>query len=291
MAKAKESYKIPTSLTSNYLDMEIAIQKDAVGFRPMPVRVILFWIAGIFIWFYLTFNGGSIFRESPLWVKILFSLAWFALVFVLANRDAQQRMQIEYFPALMKYIVKANRTVHTRRTDDAGAFYGIVGIDSIDNSGLVHYSDGTYGYWYAVVGSASALIFDEDKDAIVTRVDNFYKKLQPDAQIEYVTVKTSQNVATQLAHLDAQQQALEFADPDVNNLFVEQYKLLRDEVGQKFRSIHQYMILKGDNREALSSLNSTLLSEVQNSSLMIKRCDPLYEEQILTILKSIYRGN
>ena len=290
MAKAKDSYKIPTSLTSSYLDMEIALQKDAVGFKPMPVRIILFWIMGIFAWFYLMFQDASVFSAAPFWVNALFTLCWFGLIFVLALRDAQNKMQIEYVPALTKYIIKSNRVVKTRRTDDAGSFYGIVGIDSIEDNGLVNYSDGTFGYWYAVVGSASALIFDEDKDNIVTRVDNFYKKLQPDAEIEYITVKASQNVATQLAHLDAQQRALEFKDPDVNNLFKEQYMLLRDEVGEKFKSIHQYMILKGDNREALSALNSTLMSEVQSSSLMIKNCTPLYEEEILEILQNIYKG-
>ena len=50
------------------------------------------------------------------------------------------------------------------------------------------------------------------------------------------------------------------------------------------------MIIKGDNKEALMRAKNVLQSEVENSSLMIKQCVPLYYDDIVEILKLIYSG-
>jgi hypothetical protein len=184
---------------------------------------------------------------------------------------------------------KSNRNVFTRRSNNAAPFYGIVGIDSIDeDSGVVKYMDGTYGYWYSVVGSASVLLFPEDRDAVLLKVDDFYKKMQPDCEILFVTTKEPQRIVRQQAHLVAQYKALAYADPDIDKIVKEQYNVLTNFVGKEFKSLHQYMILKGDTREALSVANNIVLGECENSSLVIKECTPLYRKDIERVLKTIY---
>lgn len=287
---AKETYKIPASLDENYMNMEIAIQsKDGVGLKPLPVRVILVWLLGLFMLFYAVMNGSSFIAQSGLFLRILFGLVWVAFLFVLTKFDKSHKMQLELVPTVLSYMNKSNRYVVTRKTSNANAFYGIVGIDSIDEkNGLVRYIDGTYGYWYSVVGTASVLLFPDDRNAILDRVNEFYKKIQSDCEIIFMTTKEPQRVHKQLAHLIAQHKALEFKDSEIDMLVEEQKTLLKDFVGKEFKSLHQYMIIKGDNREALSNVNNVVISEYENSSLMLKQCTPLYRENIENVLKLIY---
>lgn len=287
---AKSSYKIPASLSDNYLDMEIAIQsKDGVGLRPLPVRVILAWLASLLALFYFEFNGGSVITEGGVFLRILFAIIWLGFTYVMTKVDKSHKMQIELVPAVLKYIQKSSRHVITRRTSNAAPYFGIVGIDSIDDkTGMVTYSDGTYGYWYSVVGTASVLLFPDDRDAVLDRVNEFYKKIQADCEIIFMTTKEAQKVTQQVAHLVAQYNALEFKDPDIDKLAKEQYETLTKFVGKEFKSLHQYMIIKGDNREALSTINNIVMSECQNSSLMLKRCVALYRDDIENALKLVY---
>ena len=169
-------------------------------------------------------------------------------------------------------------------------FYSIAGFMIDERTGLVTYPDGTFGYWYTVVGSASILLFDDDRTAILNRVDAFYRKLNTDAEICFITSKESQKVYRQIASLKRRYDALEAQDPDLLLIADEQFAILRDFVGGSFKSIHQYMILKGDNREALNQLKNIVQSEVENSSLMIKQCTPLYKDDINNVLRVIYKG-
>lgn len=287
---AKRSYKIPATLADNYLNMEIALQsKDGVGLKPLPIRVILVWILGLFGLFFFEMNAKSVLTEASLFVRLIFAVAWAALIYVLTKVDKSHRMQIELIPSILKYLQKSNRHVLTRRTSNAGPFYGIVGIESIDEkTGRVKYMDGTYGYWYGVVGTASVLLFPEDRDAILDRVDDFYKKVQSDCEIIFMTTKEPQRVAKQTAHLIAQYKALAFKDKDIDALVQEQYKVLTEFVGKEFKSLHQYMIIKGDNEEALSAINNIVMSEYQNSGLMFKQCVALYRTEIENALRAVY---
>lgn len=287
---AKSTYKIPATLNDNYMNMEIAIQsKDGVGLKPLPARVILAWILSFFGLFFLLTNEKSVVSEGNLFLKILFGATWVGFTYVLTKVDKSHRMQIELIPALLKYLQKSNRHVITRRTSNAAQFYGIVGIDDIDpDTGMVSYADGTFAYWYSVVGTASVLLFPEDKEAILDRVDEFYKKVQSDCEIVFVTTKEPQRVMQQKAHLVAQYKALEFRDSDIDMLIKEQYDTLTEFVGKEFKSLHQYMVLKGDNREALSTINNIVRSEKEASNLMFKQCVPLYQKEIESVLKIIY---
>lgn len=289
---AKKVYKIPAPLDDNYLNMEIAIQgKDGVGLKPLPVRVILVWMASILALFFLEFNGGGVLAYGGIMVQILFAIVWLGFTYVMTIIDKSHKMQMEWIPSLISYLSKGNRTVLTRRTNNASAFYNIVGIESIDeDTGLVHYIDKSFGYWYSVVGTASVLLFPEDRDAILDRVSGFYEKIGTDCEITFMTTREAQKVNKQLAHLMAQYKILEFRDPDVDTLVREQYNALHDYVGKSFKSIHQYMILRGDSREALSALNTIVMAEYEASTMMFKQCQPLYKSDIEEVLFSVYGG-
>lgn len=290
---AKKSYKIPATLADNYMNMEIALQaKDGVGLKPLPVRVILVWLIGLLALFFLELNQSSPITQCNLFVKIIFGVAWVYLIYLLSRVDKSHRMQIEIVPAILKYFQKSNRFVLTRRTTNAAPFKGIVGIQDIDEqTGLVTYVDGMCGYWFSVVGNASTLLFPEDRDAILDHVDDFYKKMQTDCELIFMTAKEPQRVARQSAHLMSQYNALSFKDPDINMLVKEQYSMLTDYVGKEFKSLHQYMIIKGDNREALEAATNIIAAECRASSMMFKQCTPLFRQDIESALAIIYSSH
>lgn len=287
---AKQAYKIPADLDATYLDMEIAIQnKDGIGVKPLPIKIILTYIASAFLCFYAC-NKTIISRGSAIQI-ILFIILWVLLTLQLARFDKTKQMQAQLIPTLFSYIPKSNRHIMTRKTNKANAFYSIAGIEDVDkDSGLVRYTDDTYGYWYRVVGSASILLFEDDKNAILQRVDSFYRKIGTDCECIFVTTKEAQRVFRQVANLSRRYEALTVDDPDLLRIADEQLNILQKHVGSSFKSIHQYLIIKADNKEALMNNKNVLQSEIENSSLMLKQCIPLYYDDINEVLRIIYRG-
>ena len=285
---AKQSYKIPATLADGYASMDISLStRDGSIAKMISLKVLGVWAASIIAFFYVlthTFlSAGSVVQ------KVLFGLIWLIWTFTLAKTDATGRMQAALIPTLINYIPRKARYVFTRRGNKANDFWNIAGIKSIEKGGLIVYNDGTYGYMYRVVGSASILLFDADKNAILNRVDSFYRKISHEVEIIFMTAKESQKIYYQLAHLKKTYDNLETRDADLLELMEEQFSILKDEVGGSFKSIHQYMVLKGDNREALQTAKGVLQSEVENSSLMIKQCVALTkEEDIEEVLNSIY---
>lgn len=289
MAKAKDSYHIPYGLDQSYLDMTISLNsKDGTVGKVLPAMVVVSYIVSFLACLACltkTFIGSM--SSSP--QKVLFVVLWVALTIVLTSFDGTRRMNLQRIMSLLNYLPKRARYVYTRSNRDAIPFYNIAFIKGIDDDGLIIYDDDTYGYWYRVVGSASILLFDADRDMIITRVDNFYRKWDCDSEITFVTSKEAQKVYRQVANLSRRYENLKNDDPDLRNLAEEQFHILRDYVGAEFKSIHQYMLVKSKNKEALRVATSILQTEVENSALMIKQCVPLEKVDVEPLLASIYR--
>ena len=284
---AKQVYKIPVDLNQQFADMEIAVQSgDGVGVKPLPVRVILTYIASIIICLYLCMQ--TFLSVSPVyWIP--FALVWLCLTLVLAKYDKTKRMQIQMIPSILSYLPKTARKVIVRKNHTANNFIGICNIKSINKeNGLVEFMDGTYGLFYRVVGSASILLFDEDRDAIITRVDSFYRKLGTECEVLFITTKEAQKVYRQIANLKRRYDNLDCNDEDLKMLAEEQFSVLKHDIGGSFRSIHQYMLLKADNKEMLVKNRNVIQSEVENSSLMFKQCVSLDINDIYKLLRTIY---
>ena len=92
-----------------------------------------------------------------------------------------------------------------------------------------------------------------------------------------------------MLNLSRRYENLKNDDPDLRNIAEEQFHILREYVGKEFKSIHQYMLVKSKNKEALRVATSAIQTEVENSALMIKQCVPLEKDDVETLLASIYR--
>lgn len=286
---AKSSYKIPYGLNASYADMEIAVRTDdGLGFKPLPLKIILVYLAGIVgcIWMIMR----SYVRYGTIPEKILFAVVWAMFLLLLCKYDDTQRMQFSLVPTLFYYLPRSARVVMTRRSSSVNGFYAVAGIKNVTDRGLISWADGTYGFMYRVIGSASILLFKDDQKAILDRVEAYYKKVSPEYEHIWITVKSSQAVYKQVAALTDLYKDLEEADEDLKNLLEEQFDTLKSYVGGSFRSIHQYLVLKADNQEVLNQAKAVLESEINNSDRMIKRCVPLHRQDIEGVMRDIYTG-
>lgn len=284
---AKQSYKIPTGLNTNRLDMEISLTKkggDNPLARPLPARQILFYVAaglvGIFIIFRSGISGGSLVQ------KLLFAAVWVGLAFFLGTTDKSGRMRIQLLPSLVNYL--SSRKVATRAMDSASGFYSVVGIDSVSDDGLILWGDGFFGTAYRVVGSASVLLFDGDRTAILDKADGFYRKVGTDCEMIFITTKEPQRVARQVGNLANTYEALTARDEDLLACMEEQFWILKEYVGKEFHSIHQYMILRAPSKEQLKQAEMVVRSEAENSGYVFKKCERMDGEAIQELLHIVY---
>lgn len=287
---AKDSYKIPDTLDKSMGNMEISLQSsDGIGARPMPIKIILMYALSIILWFFAV--AKTFIADGGIGLIIVFSALWFALTALMLHRDKTGLPQASLVVSMLNYLPKNLRYVVTRNNAPAKDFYTIAGIEDIDGEkGLITFTDGTYGYMYRVVGTGSILLFDEDRKAILDRVDSFYKKMKPEYELIFITSKEAQKIYRQVARLKERYDNLDFDDPELRAVADMEYNYLKNVVGGSFRSIHQYLIIKAENTEALTVGKNMLQSEVENSSYMFKQCTALFGNDIYDVFRTIYKG-
>ncbi|MDP9903210.1 hypothetical protein [Arthrobacter bambusae] len=281
----KGSYSIPNSLDKSMLDQEIALSKSA-HVQPFPIKVVLFYLASLLILFWVV--SSTFIRDSSLTIIVLLVMWWLLATVYFGRYSKTKELRFSGIPALLSYLPRVSRRVLTRRSSNASGFYSIAGVKDVDDDGRVAFSDGTVGRAYLVVGSASVLVFEADKRAIVNRVDSFYRKVEHSVEFICLTTKEPQRVDRALANLERRNLVLEVRDPELFALLDEQAEILVEHVGTRFSSIHQYLVIKADNDEALRRGHALLQAEVEDSSLMIKSCMVLDRPGFLEMGKTLF---
>lgn len=285
---AKPIYHIRAAINRSFLDHEITLSGGGFQAKPMPMKQLLFYAAGIVVVLWsttATFIGSA--APGLIGLYVVWALV---AVFYLGSLTKTKELKAMMIPAVLSYVPKKARHVTTRRSSDPTDFYSIVGIDQIDEDGGIHFADGTVGQMYLVVGSASYLLFDQDRDMILDRVDAFWQKVQTNCEYIFVTTKEPQRVHRQVANMERRNQQLEVRDPDLLELQNEQYDILVQHVGGKFMSTHQYMILKAKSPDALRQAHALLQSEVEQAGTMIKEATALDRNEAIGMLRAIYQS-
>lgn len=287
---AKHSYKIPTSIDKSYFDMEINLQtKDGLGGKPISLGLIAAYLISGMMLFMIVNKTFMASASTP--IKILFGIVWIILTGLLLKRDGTNVPQYALVATMFNYLPKKYRYITTRKSSNPTDFYRIAGIDNIDlDRGLIEFVDGSFGYMYQVVGAASVLLFEQDRDAILECVDKFWRKVKTDTEWIFLTVKEPQKVYKQIGNLKEQYDNLDTDDKELKGLLDAQFYMMRDVIGKEFRTIHQYLIVKSTNKETLLVAKNILQGEVENSSHMFKQCSALFGDELLMVLSSIYKG-
>lgn len=286
---AKSSYNIPVSINRSMLDHELVLTGGGMHTKPLPLKVILYWVGIFFLITFMVMQGPGI-SNSPLWLRFIFIVWAIGTAAFFGRYTKTKEMKFRELPALISYLPRSGRKIMTRKSSEPYGFMNLVGIKEIEPGGIIHYLDGTVGRAYAVVGSASVLLFDGDRSAIVNRVDAFFRKADTDSEWSFVTMKEPQRVYRQIANVERRNQALlpQNRHPELRELLEEQYEILRDDVGGKFDALHQYLVIRSKNLTALDNAHTLLAAEVGASSMMFKQCTVLDDKSTLQFLRSVY---
>lgn len=285
---AKSVYQIRAALDRSYLDHEIVLPLGGFEVPPMPIKQLLFYAGGAVFTLWCvtsTFIGGA-----GIMMKVLV-VVWMLLVIAyLGTLTKTKELRLMQLPALFAYLPHRARHVMTRRSSNPTELHAIIGIDRVDADGGIHFADGSVGQMYSVVGSASYLLFDEDRDAILDRVDGFWQKAQTTAEWLFITTQEPQRIHHQVASLERRNQDLELRDPDLLELQNEAYDILTEHVGGKFPSIHQRVLIKAKSPDALKQAHLLLQAEAESASMMFKEAVPLDRDEMLPVLRTFYQG-
>ncbi|MEW1881949.1 MULTISPECIES: hypothetical protein [Rhodococcus] len=285
---AKSSYKIPVSIDRSRLDHKITLQAFQLKSKPLSIKIILYWVLFVFV-------TAWVVLQSPLsaapWIVLVFLVIWMTVTAaVLGKQTKTGDMKFMQLPALLEYIPTRKRKVMTRTNSKPYGFLSIVGIKDVEASGIIRYVNGDVAQLYSIVGSASALLFEGDRNAIIRRVDNFHQKIDSGPSWCYMTTKESQRVFQQIAAIEHQNRELRHRDPELLALEQEKLDVLVNDVGGQFSSLHQYLLVRATSMKELKAAHRVLRAERENSSLMFRRCELLNGPDGLEVLRSVYQS-
>lgn len=289
----KSTYSIPANLDRSQLDHEIVLSKSGTP-PPVALKVVISYMVS-FIALMVVLTQTFMKSSGPL-MMVLFGIWWIALSIFLVKPTKTKEMNMSKFIPMIDYLPKGMRKVVTRQGSPSKNLYSIVQIDEITEDGVILFSDKTVGRLYAVVGNASKLLFDRDRDDILNQVDRFWRRASHGVEYVTLTLKEPQRVTRQMYWLERRNQHLqevaaargEEVDPELLGILVRQREVLANKVGREFKSMQQYMLLKGEGYEALRAAEDGLLNDAGGSNLMIKASTPVRGKEVARVLRGIY---
>lgn len=287
---AKQRFKIPASLDVSYFDMEFHLKtKDGLGMnRPVSAKTVLFTLLAGFGWFYFIFQ--TFIGSSGVPLIIGFTLGWVMLSILLIRPDKTNRLGLELVFSMINYLPKSGRQVPVRMSDSITPFQNLLNIKTIDpEDGAVHFLDGAVGHVYHVVGSASTLMFEQDKQAILDKVDAFYRKLPVEVEVIYDTVYEGHSVDVQLESVKYDKANLNVKSKGLQALLTEQHEILDKAINnnQGLTSLHQYLVVRADSEAALVEFENLLIGDVENEGLMFRLAKTLNYNEVTRYFKSL----
>lgn len=289
---AKERFKIPATLDVSYFDMEFHLKsKNGLGIsKPVSAKTLLFGLLAAFGWFYLVFQ--TFIGRSGIPLIILFTLSWVVLSVLLVKTDKTGRLGLEVVVSALNYLPKTGRRVPVRMADNVYPLQQLFnvkdgGVD-VDDA-LIQFLDGSIGRVYHVVGSASSLMFEDDKRRIINKVDGFYRKLPVGVEVIYDTVYEGHAVKDQLASVKADAKALQSDSPGLKALLAENHDILQYAVKQsaQLTSLHQYMVVRAPSEGLLKDFENLVIGDVENEGLMFRLVRRLQHDETVAYLKSL----
>lgn len=280
----KQSYGIRASLNRNILDYEIPLGGSVF----IPTKSLLFQLGSVLALLWVV-TSSWVSSSGPILITLVV-LWWIIASLYLGKPNKTKELNISTVPAALEYAQPANRRIVSRSYSEAGPFYSVSLMQDIDETGFITFHDGSFGQMYHVVGSGSILLFEEDKQQILRRVDAFWRKVDVEEEYIFLTTKEPQRVDSQIAYVGQLNAQLQFRTPELFDLLEERLVLLRDHVGGNYNSIHQYLMIKSSNRESLRKAHQRLMNEAYDSSLVFTKVDMLDQDEAIAVLQTVYQS-
>lgn len=281
----KSSYKIPVSINKSYGDQEINLNSFTKTPHMVKAKVILFYLVSFTLLFVLMVNSPL--KNADLWIQILVIICWSFLTILLNKTDKTGQPNYSLLRPMMNYF--GQRTILTRNFNDSSEFAELTGIKKVvPEKGYISFSDGTCGFVYRIVGNATMLGFDSDIKRIIDSYEAFLRRIEPNTELIYITLKEKQNVKPQIEHLETLKKRMieNGEDPDLIHLCNVQMEYMEKSVGNQ--AIHQYLVIKSANSETLTKAATILISEAEQG-VSFRSCTPVVNDELIRVLGLPYR--
>lgn len=245
-------YGIRTSLAKTLFDTEIPLSGLTSlhgGKKPVTIRVFVYTMLSLFG--YALIFSRTVIALGGFWGMFLFTIGYIGCYATLVTRTDTLDYRVQYIPVIVKYWRKNGRKVGSGLLDSGGPFRDLIGIDErkgrqgVNEEGCIYFVDGEVGYLLDVVGYASNLLFDEDKDQVISDTRVFYRNLMPRVGVTVVTQASVQDVTTQLQSKVNQLNNLAIDSNGLRQVLKKQGLELKHNVGSKFSMIRQYILVRG----------------------------------------------
>ena len=253
----QEKYKIPYTIDPKFGDYKTSLKmEDGRGIdHEFTVRGLLTCIVSASIYGYLVFNSSysTFFSEGGLVGNILFALGYAgSIYFSLRQISIPGLYGYNSLAPLVRYLQRLhNNVIRTNSFDKYEPASKFVGMVEPDDQGRLRFRDGSYGKLYQIVGTASNNTFSSDRQRAIEDFENFLRTLPHNTTYVFITNTAGQNVDRQINHLldrlDTE------TDLNMQDYIAGEIRELADYVRKIFVSLHQYMIIKGDDPTALSN--------------------------------------
>lgn len=300
----KNVYKIPYNLDKSDLDREFQFQKDGVRFTRNPVTLltIVVWTVTVLVLMYFLFKS---FIGSSFVGAIIFSIGWLGIGIIAAMQDDSHRYKLMVFYKYFIYLNKDTRRVSLLRNtklSKAISEFGVASVvtDGIDE-GLITMSDGSYAKMFYIVGSVSALMFEEDQQAILSANSKFYRGIDANVDFIFDTVSAKQTVDRPLENISNKRARQR--NPLLKELYDEDEYIMKVIVGgylsdnatyeemvnsdtSGFRSSKQTLMVIGSTKDDLRRGIESVYADANSDGYMFKYVRPLTYKEVEDYYKS-----
>lgn len=261
--KAKESYSIPDSINVNALDMPFSLRRGSVGpKKPVTVGLILMIIVVTGLFIYIA--QFMLKREFGIFFTLGFSIFyWIFAVSMIKRQRTGERGYKWFVPTINFWFSGKSRFIITRGHAEENEIMKLkyqIPIESWDGqTGLVTFTDGSVAYLIDVVGNGSRSLFQDDVDRIIGAFDFYLEQLKLDTSVTIVSRQAPQDTTIQRNSLAEKRK--QNTNQTVDYLLARNIEMLKNFVEPRFKSIHQYIVLRSRNVDVLNEEYELLLTQ------------------------------
>lgn len=287
----RKSYRLPFSLNSSAFDMAISLSKPNSLFairKPITVKVFLTVLLGLLLYFILItqtpLGKGGLLGISA------WSIGFIWLLYIFCMPTMTKELGLNYILPAYAYTSTYNRNVYTRSVSYHAPVQSIVGIEHIDEQGIVQFTSGEVGYVVELVGNASDLMFEEDTMHVLASASKFYSKIGTNVSYAFDYVIAPQRVDEQVDYLTKQREQLQAQSEGLLLLNQIQREILTEYVGNSFKSLHQYAVVRAKDAAAMQESLQWLRQQLNNNTFFISSYRVLPKKEAISYLRELYCG-
>lgn len=290
----KPSYKIPYTLDPKFGDVKTKLKMDdGRGIdHAFTVRGLLVSMTAVMVYIYLVFKShfSDFFLEGGIFGNILFALGYFGVIyFGLRAISIPGLYGYNILAPLMRYLRRMKD--HEVHTESFQLYHGasvFTGMIEPDDQGYLHFRDGSYGQLFKIIGTASNNAFGVDRKRTILSYDNFLRVLPKGATISFITNTGGQNVERQLKHLFDELDTE--TDQNMLNYIAEEIRELGGYVQNNFVALHQFMLIRSDDKVALKNAVNSIQQFVEQDPSTITVMQHPTPQETVKFFKPLYSG-